>query len=179
MTEPPEGAPSAHPLTDAFTRAMASKADVRAPTSVHGATDRFGWSTRDLAQRMNVSERTARRWRQQDRIPPRRAEQWREATRTAAAERQRRQIETRGLRDLSVTGEYRVSRSRYRARPDRPIRIGPVRDRITGETMRGVFDALDRGDADAAEAQLNRALGDAYGAPIEMQTVDDLSYRVR
>ena len=175
---PPEGGPG-RPLLDAFTAAMAGKAETRAPTSVHGAVERFGWSTRDVAREFGVSERTARRWRQQDRIPARRAEQWREVTRTAAAARQRAQIEARGLRGLTVTGEYRVSRSRYRARGNAPVRIMGD-NRITGATMREVFSALDRGDADAAEAQLNDALADAYGAPgLSIESVDSLTYTVR
>jgi Homeodomain-like domain-containing protein len=171
--------PSSTPLTDALAGAMAGKADARAPTSVHGAVDRFGWTTRDIAREFNVSERTARRWRQQDRIPERRAGQWRNITRREATRRQREQIERRGIKNMSVTGVYRVSRSRYRARGGAAVRIMGD-NRITGETMRGVFSALDEGRADDAERLMNDALADAYGAPgLQIESVDSISYTVR
>ncbi len=179
MTEqPPEGGGT--PLVDAFTRAMSGKAESRAPGSVRGAVDRYNWTSRDIAREFGVSERTARRWRQQDRIPERRAGQWRDVTRREADRRQRQQIERRGIQQMNVTGIYRVSRSRYRARGVAPVRIGPGADRITGAQMRDVFRSLDEGNRDEAERQLNEALAAAYGAPgLNVEQVDSLNYSVR
>ena len=179
MTEPPA---ARYPLTEGLTRAMAGKAEARAPATVSGAVDRYGWTSRDIAQRFGVSERTARRWRQYDRIPERRAGQWRDVTREAAAERQRRQIAARGLSGMAVTGIYRVSRSRYRAGARMPVRIMPG-ERIPGAAMRDVFGALDEGRADDAERLLNDALHAGYQLPgaaaLEFEHVESLSYTVR
>jgi hypothetical protein len=176
MTEPPS--PSGGPLTQGLVRAMQAKQ--HPPSTPLGAQGRFGWRSADLASIMNVSPRTARRWRQQNRVPLHRQADWRRAVGDETARRQREQIEARGLGGMQVTGEYRVSRSRYRARANAPVRIGPGADRISGATMRDVFAALDEGRADDAEARLNDALADAYGTPdLEIQSVDSLSYTVR
>jgi hypothetical protein len=176
MTEPPR--PSGGPLTQGLVRAMQTKQ--HPPSTPLGAQGRFGWQSGDLASIMNVSPRTARRWRQQNRVPLHRQADWQRAVRDETARRQREQIEARGLRNMQVTGEYRVSRSRYRSRAGAPVRIGPGRDRISGATMRDVFTALDEGRADDAERVLNDALGDAYGAPgLRVESVDSLSYTVR
>jgi hypothetical protein len=159
---------------------MAGKAETRAPGSVREAQGRYGWNTRDIAQRFNVSGRTARRWVQQDRIPARRAEQFRAVVRAQAAAGQRRQIEARGLSGLRVTGIYRVSANRYRARSNAAVRIMPG-GRISGSTMREVFRAVDEGRGGEAERMMSDALTRAYGAssPVRFEDVDSLSYRVR
>jgi hypothetical protein len=176
MTEPPR--PTGGPLTSGLVRAMQAKQ--HPPSTPLGAGARFGWGSGDIASLMNVSPRTARRWRQQNRIPAHRQSEWQRVTRDETARRQREQIEARGLRNMRVTGEYRVSRSRYRARPGAPVRIGPGADRISGATMRDVFTALDEGREDDAERVLNDALADAYGAPgLRIESVDDLNYTVR
>jgi hypothetical protein len=170
---------------------MDAKSDRRVPrlappTSVGGAVSRFGWSTRQLAQAMGISERTARRWRQQDRVPPRRAAAWSETTareqgkrndaaRDAEGERRRKSIERRGLSRMNVSGTYRISNSRYQARKDFPVRF--VTGKITGAQMREVFAAADRGDDDEAEELLNEALAEAYGAPgLYFEDVDGIDF---
>jgi len=171
---PPEGGPEATPLLSAFTAAMEARAGRAAPSSVSGAVERYGWSTRELAQRMGVSERTARRYRQQDRIPDRRAADWREVTRQAATERQRARITRRGLSSMNVQGQYRISRSRYQARRDFPVRF--VEGRITGRQMREVFEASSPAEA---EKLLNDALAEAYGAPgLEFEDVEGLDFTI-
>lgn len=181
MTEqtPPGGgdqgeAPDPTPLLSAFTAAMEAKADRRAPTSVAGAIERYGWTTRDLAREMGVSERTARRYRQQNRIPGMKAERWREVNRNAATARQRERITRRGLRGMNVEGTYRISRSRYRARRDFPVRF--VEGRITGAQMREVFGAATPAEA---EELLNDALAEAYGAPgLYFEDVEGLDFTI-
>lgn len=176
MTTPKEPTP----LLNALSGAMAGKAETRAPSTVREAQSQFGWSTRDIAGRFGVSPRTARRWVQQDRIPARRREQFRAQARAMAAGRQRRQIEARGLAGLSVTGIYRVSRSRYRARGNAPVRVMPG-SRIPASSMREVFGAIDAGRSAEAERMMNEALSRAYGtsSPVEFEDVDSLAYRVR
>lgn len=176
MTEqtPPGGMPDPTPLLSAFTRALEAKAERRAPTSVSGAVERYGWSTRELARRMGVSERTARRYRQQDRIPAGKAAKWADQTKAAATDRQRERITRRGLSSMNVTGTYRISRSRYRARKDAAVRF--VTGRITGAQMRAVFDAA---TPEEAEELLNDALAEAYGAPgLAFEEVEGLDFTI-
>jgi hypothetical protein len=140
--------------------------------------ERFGWTTRDVATRFGVSERTARRWRQQDRIPERRAGDWQRETRAEARARTRQRIEKRGIRHMSATGPYKISKSRYRATAGAPVRILEG-NKITPAQMRGVFAAADSGDMDAADALLNEALAGAYEAGgLEMEDVESLEWGV-
>lgn len=165
-------------LWDAFNRRLAEKA--RPPGDVADLTKQAGWSTRDLARELNVSERTARRYRQTGHIPERRREQFGRAAREVAGRRARERIGRRGLSGLTVQGRYRVSKSVYETHPDSPARILPG-NAIPGSVMRDVFDAADRGDVDGANEQLEQALSEAYGAsnPLQWERVDDLDYRVR
>jgi len=172
-----EGGADPTPLLSAFTSAMESRAERRAPSSVSGAVERYGWNTRELAQRMGVSERTARRYRQQDRIPRMRADRWREVTRDAAIDRQRKRIERRGLSGMNVQGTYHVStpRNRYRARRDFPVRFD--QGRITGAQMREVFAASSPAEA---EQLLNDALSEAYigASGLEFDEVESLDFSI-
>lgn len=168
----------AHELFDAFTRAMQARSSARSPSSVQSAMTRFGWSTRDVARMFGVSDRTARRWRQLNAIPARRADEWRSTVRTAAAARTRARIEARGLSALTVEGIYRISRSRYKSGSWSPVRVMPG-NRIRGAQMRDVFEAADRGDMDAAESQLSEALAEAYGTSgIEWESIDGLGFDI-
>ena len=45
------------PLLSAFLSRMDAKSEVRAPTTVNAAVNRFGWSTRDLAREIRPSRR--------------------------------------------------------------------------------------------------------------------------
>ena len=177
---PPEGGDQAEaptPLLSAFLGAMEGRAERSAPSDVGRAVERYGWSTRDLARELGVSERTARRYRQQDRIPDRRAARWREVVKSEATARQRERIERRGLTRMDVTGTYEISagRRRFRANRNAPVRF--VQGRITGAQMRDVFGALDRGEAGEAETLLNGALADAYGAGgLVVTEVEGLDY---
>lgn len=171
------------PLLSAFLSRMDAKSEVRAPTTVNAAVNRFGWSTRDLAREMGVSERTARRWKQFDKVPERKAERFRDVVKSEAARRQRQRIERRGLSGMRVEGTYRISRSRYKARQDYPVRFGQGEklgtDRITPAQMREVFGALDRGELADAEQMFNDALGEAYGAPgLSFEEIDDIDYEI-
>jgi hypothetical protein len=140
--------------------------------------ERFGWTTRDVAGRFGVSERTARRWRQQDRIPERRAGDWQRETRAEARARTRQRIERRGIRKMEVTGRYRISKSRYRAGRGAPVRVLEG-NKITPAQMRTVFAAVDAGDMEQADAALNQALAAAYDAPgLEMEDVESLDWGV-
>lgn len=173
-------------LVEGFISAMNARAERGAPSHVGTAMERYGWSTRDVAQQFGVSERTARRWRQQDRIPARRAAEWKDATQAAARERLRARIERGGLKGMNVTGQYRISRRSHKAGKGAPIRFGSKGDqfvmgtnRITGAQMREVFSALDRGDVDQADAALNQALAEAYGAPgLEVEDAESVQFDI-
>ena len=174
-------------LSDEFRRQMQARAERGAPSSVRGAMDRYGWTTRDVAQRFGVSDRTARRWRQQNRIPERRRADWRRETTSAAERRVRERMERRGLAGMSVTGTYMVSKSRYKAGPGYPVRFGtrdngnPVAgtNRITAAQMRGYFAAIDQGDQQAADDLLNDALAQAYGADgLHFEDVDEVHFDI-
>lgn len=180
----PDDDARSHPLTGAFTEAIGRRAAGRQPSSVRGAMERFNWTTRDVARRFNVSERTARRWRQRDHIPARRAEQWRNEVRGAAARNVRDRIGRRGLSGMRVSGTYLVDgnpKYRYKARPDRPVYILDG-NKISGADMREVFEHLDQGRADEAEHKLSEALSDAYGtaggATLEWENVDGLEFDI-
>lgn len=165
-------------LIDEFLSQMDAKSARGVPEGVRTAMDRFGWTTRDVADRFGVSERTARRWRQQDRVPERRRESWTQQTRDEARARTRRRIERRGISSMTATGPYRVSKNRYKATPSSPVRIMPG-SKITPAQMRGVFEAIDAGDRDAADELLNDALADAYEAPgLHMEDIDSLEWGV-
>lgn len=174
-------------LIRAFLGALDSKADKRAPSSPGAAVAEFGWSTRDLAQRLGVSERTARRYRQHNAIPARRRAAFDEATRQASRDRARARIVRRGLSGLSVQGFYQVSRSRYRTNRAAPVRILPG-NAISGSAMRDVFAEVDAGDLAGADELLSGALAEGYGmsgpasgepASLTFQQVESLEYVVR
>lgn len=167
-----------HPLLDAFLGEVDRRGAARAPSGVRAAVARFGWTSRDLARELGVSERTARRYRQQDRIPGRRQDAWRDTTRRESQQRQRERIGRRGLSGLTAEGRYRVSKSVYETHPDLPVR---ALEPIPGSRMRDVFELADRGDLDAAEAELTGALGEAYGVGESMswERVDSVSFTVR
>src|SRR5215472_13865737 len=112
-------------LSDAFQARMAERAARGGDMGARRAMERYGWSAREVAQRFGVSERTARRWRQQDRIPERRREDFQREQRRERQARQRARMEARGLSSMSAQGEYMVSRSRYRTRPQYPVRTLP------------------------------------------------------
>ena len=165
-------------LNEEFRRQLAARAERNTPSSVRGAMGRFGWSTRDIAARFNVSERTARRWRQQNRVPARREDEWRRETTSAAARRVRERIERRGLQGLTVTGTYRISKNRYKAGPGAPARLMPG-NKISAAVMRGYFGALDQGDDDQADEILNQALAAGYEAPgMHFEDVDDVHFDI-
>jgi hypothetical protein len=140
---------------------MAERAE-RGDLGARAAMERYGWNAREVAQRFGVSERTARRWRQQDRIPERRREDFQREQRRERQARQRARMERRGVGSLSAQGEYQVSKSRYRTRRQFPVKTLDG-NRISAATMRQYFAALDRGDADRADQLLNEALGAGYG----------------
>lgn len=166
-------------LIDTFLSQVDSRSDRGlASASVGHVMERFGWSTHDVATRFGVSDRTARRWRQKDHIPPKRAADWRRETRAEARARTQRRIEKRGIRHMAVTGTYRVSKSRYKARPGSAVRIMEG-NKITPAQMRGVFAAVGAGDLDAADVLLNEALAEAYEAPgLEMEDVESLEWGI-
>lgn len=146
------------------------------PRSVEGVMQRFGWTTRDIAQKFGVSERTARRWRQQDRVPDKRRADWDTAKRAEVRARARAKMERGGLKGLTVTGTYVISKTRAKAGRGSPVQVLPG-SKITGAQMSIVFDALDRGDRAEADEALNQALADAYGAPgLHMEDVEGLSF---
>lgn len=175
-------------LIRAFMDELGRKSGSRAPSSPRSATRAFGWSTRELAERMGRSERTARRYLQQNRVPAGQQARWRQVTADAASARMRRNIEQRGLRSrssgppyaLSVEGLYRVSSSRYRSHPSSPVRVLPGNG-IPGSVMREVFGLVDAGQADAADAMLADALALGYGMPggsLEILEVDGLDFHI-
>ena len=181
-------------LTDAYLRAEAARAEVRAPSSVRGTLEHLGWSAREVAQRFDVSERTARRWRQQGRVPARKAAEFdREArgavqaaelervrTRIAGAVRNGSRSGGRGLSRMSVTGRYKVSRTEAEARGYSPVY---AQDPIPGSALGEFYDLLEAGDEDGAEDALAAALSEAYqmdgGSVLEWQRVDSLSITLR
>jgi DNA-binding transcriptional MerR regulator len=170
----------ANDLTRAFLAATEQRAGQRAPASVRDASARFGWSTHDLAERLGVSERTARRYKQQDRIPPRKAAEYRREAEQAAQDKMRDRITSRGLSGMRVQGRYQISKSVYETHPDAPVRL--LEDsHISGATMREFYDALAEGDEAAAEEILAGALGEGYGVGEGMswERVDELDYRIR
>lgn len=166
-------------LIDEFLSQMDDKAGRGlASAGVRQVMDRSGWTTRDVAGRFGVSERTARRWRQQDRVPARRLGDWQREARDAARARTRRRIEKRGISNMTATGPYRISKNRYRAGPAAPVRIMEG-NKITPAQMRDVFSAVDSGDIDAADQLLNDALAEAYEAPgLVMEDIDSLEWGV-
>jgi hypothetical protein len=166
-------------LIDEFLSQVDAKSARGLPAAgVRQAMDRFGWTARDVADRFGVSDRTARRWRQQDRIPERRREAWTRETRDAARARTRQRIERRGIGSMTATGPYRVSENRYKATPSSPVRIMPG-NKITPAQMRDVFGAVDSGDMDAADQLLNDALAGAYEAPgLAMEDIDSLEWGI-
>jgi Homeodomain-like domain len=164
-------------LSDEFQRRMSERAERAAPSGARAAMDRYGWSAREVAQQFGVSERTARRWRQQDRIPERRRDDWQRATGRAAQARQRARMERRGLSALSVTGIYRISKNKYKATPGAPVRVMPG-NKITAAQMREYFGALDAGDAEAADQILNDALGEAYEAPTDFEDAEGVDFTI-
>ena len=164
-------------LSDAFQARMAERAARGGDMGARRAMERYGWSAREVAQRFNVSERTARRWRQQDRIPERRREDWRAEQRREARARQRARIERRGLSSMQATGTYRVSNSRYTARGRYPVRTLPG-NKISAAEMREYFGALDRGDAEQADRILNAALGRAYQAPASFEEAETVDFTI-
>jgi len=188
-------------LTDAYLRAEAARAEVRAPSSVRGTLEHLGWSAREVAQRFDVSERTARRWRQQGRVPARKAEQFdreaRGAVQAAELERVRTRIAGarakdaegnrtgsrsggRGLRGMSVTGRYKVSRTEAEAHGYLPV-WAP--EGVPGSALGEFYDLLEAGDEDGAEDALAEALSDAYGTDggsrLDWLRVDSLSITLR
>lgn len=165
-------------LSDEFRRQIQARAERNTPSGVRGAMERFGWSSRDVAERFGVSERTARRWRQQNRVPARRREDFlREAT-SAAARRVRERMLRRGLSGLIVTGIYRISKSRYKAGPGAPARLMPG-NKISPAVMRGYFGAVDQGDDEQADEILNQGLAGGYEAPgMHFEDVDDVHFDI-
>lgn len=170
-------------------RNVPASARAAAPSNVGAAMERFGWTTRDVAQRLGVSERTARRYRQQDRVPAKRLGDWRRDTQ-AAADRQRREAQTaaerktwdrmgrRGISEMNVEGTYKISKSWYKSNAWSPVRILPG-SKITPAQMRGVRDALEHGDESGADELLNAALAEAYGAPgLGFEDVDGLKFGI-
>ena len=164
-------------LSEEFRRQLAGraeKAEGRTPTGVKAAMDRFGWSAKDLAEKLGVSERTARRYRQQDRIPERRAEQRdrfgresRAATTDRVSDRAaktRKRIEQRGLRKMEALGKYVISKTRGQAGPGAPAKLMGT-NKISPASMRDYFAAVDQGDEAAADEILNDALAEGYEAP--------------
>jgi hypothetical protein len=165
-------------LHDRFQQAVDARAAARQPSSVGGAMDRYGWSAREVAQRFGVSERTARRWRQQDRIPERRREDWRRELTREARGRQRARMERGGIGQMSAGGEYEVSPGRrYRTGPSSRVRTSQAK--IPAAAMRDYWSAVDRGDAAEADQILNDALAGAYDAPgLHMTDVDDVNFTI-
>lgn len=166
-------------LIDEFVSQLDARADRSVGRADVGRTmDKYGWTTKDVAARFGVSDRTARRWRQQDRVPDKRAADWRNAARDEARKRARERIEKRGISRMSVQGTYRVSRFRGKTGPTSAVRILEG-SKIRPAQMREVFGNLDAGDIDAADAALNDALAEAYGAPgLSMEDVDSLEWGV-
>lgn len=165
-------------LIDTFLDQVDTRAERGLGASPDRIMERFGWTTKDVAQKFGVSERTARRWRQQDRIPEKRRQDWRDAAKAEARKRTRDRIEKRGIRSMSVQGTYKVSKSRYRTGPTSAVRILPG-NKITPAQMREVFGNVDAGDLDAADAALNDALAEAYEAPgLSMEDVESMEWGI-
>lgn len=158
----------------------------RTPSTVHGAMERYGWSTRDLAQQLGVSERTARRYAQQNRITGRgaaeraaRQQAFQQSVTREARARQRRRMERGGLSSLSAAGEYQISKRRFRTGPGSRVRTGPSGEKIPASAMREYFAALDAGNQAEADRVLNDALADAYDASgLHMTDVDDVTFTI-
>jgi hypothetical protein len=165
-------------LSDGFQGEIGRRAERQAPDTPLGAMARFGWTTGDIAGRLGVSARTARRWRQFNTVPPARRGDWKRETTAEMAGRIRERIERRGLSGMTVTGTYQISKSRYKAGPGSPVRIMPG-NKIKPAQMRDYFSALDQGDAGAADALLNQALADAYGASgLSFEDVDEVHFDI-
>jgi DNA-binding transcriptional MerR regulator len=146
------------------------------PRSVEGTMRRFGWTTKDVAARFGVSDRTARRWRQQDRIPDKKRDSWNDAKKAEARARQRAKMEKGGIKKLTVTGTYRISKTRGKANSSAPIQF-MGNNKISGAQMQEVFGALDRGDREAADDALNQALAEAYEAEgLHVEDAEGLSF---
>lgn len=166
-------------LIDEFMAQVDARSERGLGASTGRLMERFGWSARDVARRFGISERTARRWRQQDRVPAKRREDWNREVRSEARARTQRNIGRRGIRNMTVTGTYRVSKSRYKATASAPVRIMNGGDKISPAQMREVFAAVDAGDMDAADALLNEALAELYEAPgLVMEDVDSLDWSI-
>jgi hypothetical protein len=165
-------------LNEEFQRQMQARAERNVPSHVRTTMERFGWGSKEVAEKFGVSERTARRWRQQDRIPPRRAGDWHREATSAAAGRVRARMERRGLSKMEVTGQYRISKSRYKAGPGAPVRIMPG-NKISPAVMRGYFAAIDQGDDEQADEILNQGLAGGYEAPgLHFEDVDDVHFDI-
>ena len=124
-------------------------------------------TTRQLAAELGVSERTARRYRQENRVPARRAREFdelRQKSKDAEIQRYRRRIRSRGLRSLTV----RVSESQYDAGAHSPsVALDGIAGSGDADTpgMAEVFDLLEAEDPDleGADAALGDALAQSYG----------------
>lgn len=163
-------------LIDAFEGEMDRRGGRNLPRSVEGTMKRFGWTAKDIASKFGVSERTARRWRQQDRVPDKRRDDWNQAKKDEARARARAKMEKSGLKQLKVTGTYIISKTRGKAGSAAPVQM-VGNNRISGAQMRTVFDALDRGDREEADEALNQALAEGYeAAGLHMEDVEGLSF---
>jgi hypothetical protein len=185
-------------LLNAYLAAEGRKVRSRAgspPSSLGASAERYRWSARDIARELGVSERTARRYRQQDRVPARKAAEYdqartrAESARTDAAVRaSRSRIASRGLRSLTVGGRYRVSSGEYETPPNKPVRvmdgnyIPGAGDGDLDPGMADVFDLLEAGDLDGADTALQQALSNAYGTGgtlLDWSRVDSLGFTGR
>jgi len=167
-------------LLDALNQGLDNRAARRAPMSPLGAGASFGWSASELAARLGVSPRTARRYRATNVIPPHRLADFDREVRGEYERRQRDRIGRRGLSELKVQGRYRVSKSVYETHPDAPVKIMDG-EHIPGATMREVFALEDAGDPAAANELLEQALSEAYGVGegLSFERADSAEYTIR
>lgn len=166
-------------LDDAFQQAAADQATGRVPSTVAATMDRFGWTTSDVADKFGVSQRTARRWRQENRVPTRggKRESWRGEVRNEMRQRARRRMERRGITKFTIQGQYKISKRSWKTGPNSPIRN--VMGKIPASAMRDYFAAIDQGDQAAALAALNAGIGEAYGAPgLEITDVESFTFTI-
>jgi hypothetical protein len=134
----------------------------------------------EAARRLDVSERTLRRWRAGGKPGRANAERLAEVTRTApevrraaVSEARRKRLRNRGAY-VRMTADIGVTRDpKYRRR--RTIGTSsPVH--LSGDQMAAIQDAFDAGDTDGAVDALRDALGEEYAAGIEFDDVNALEF---
>ena len=158
--------------------AMSDAIRGRAPRGLPQAQSRWGWSTKEVAQRFGVTQRTAQRWQAAGQVPARRAGQLQDILSTEADKRARERAAKRGFGPVTIGGTYQVSNYR-------PQRTGPGSrfrtDEIPPAKVREILALADAGDVAAAEDVLSQAIADGYGItqPVTWEDVDSATFDAR